>query len=511
MKFFIVFPEEIFEEVHKFLLRDPSTEQFGYLFAGANTTDQFVKLLVHTYMPACEKEDLEYQSTGGVCPSPKFQMRAYSICKTQGHHLIDAHSHPFDYSDSVRFSSIDDRHEFGSGRQGVFGFTSRWNPGMYHASIVFGQNSLDARIYRSDEGRAIPIDEIQIVTSKLIIPTSARLQRSRLFHQKTETEITLPSEESTVEKKTFDGGSFGNEDNLSLRYSRQILAFGKEEQETLAKTTVAVVGAGGLGSIVVETLARLGTKEIICVDDDTIEPSNISRILSSTQEDAYQRRKKVDALGRYVKEINSDVKYIGIADSVLNPNVLATLKYADYIISGTDTYSSRLILNRISVQYLIPYINLGFGMETDAEHKKLLSAGGKVIVFIPYNWCYQCLGEINQQELQIELMSQEDRKMQITRGYISGVDIPNPSVLFLNMTVASLGICEFLNLLVPFKNRDHYLFYDMLATKLWKMRAKKNPECPACSPDAGILGRGDLLILEDIRDKDSKSNLPDNL
>jgi len=150
-------------------------------------------------------------------------------------------------------------------------------------------------------------------------------------------------------------------------------------------------------------------------------------------------------------------------------------------------------------------------METDGKHEKIVSAGGKVITIIPGNWCFHCLNEIDQRELQLELMRKEDRERQVSRGYISGVDIPNPSVIFLNMTVASLGICEFLNLLVPFKERSNYIFYDMLSTKLWSIKVKQDPECPVCSPAAEILGRGDLLALEDIRDSEQIRNFPKNM
>lgn len=487
---------------------DPNNEQFGYLLAGVNETEGEVKLLVHTFLPAKEREDLEYQSTGGICPSPKFQMKAYSTCKKNGYHLIDVHSHPFDASGYVRFSGIDDKYEFGKGREGVFGFTAMWNPGMYHASIVFGQNSLDARIYSPDIGRPVPIDEIQVI--RKIIPTSALLRQTGRKAVSQEAAVdSSPGRDQGKKKEGVETSGDGFGDSLDLLYSRQILAFGKAGQASLWNTRVAVVGAGGLGSVVVETLARLGVKEIICVDPDIIESSNISRVLGSQFQDAERRVEKVKALERHVKAINPDISYTPVIDTVLNPQALEILKCADFIISGTDTYSSRLVLNQFSVQYLIPYIDLGFGMETDGEQGKLVSAGGKVITLIPGNFCLRCLGEINQRELQLELMRKEDRERQIRRGYISGMDIPNPSVVFLNMIVASLGICEFLNLLVPFKERSNYIFYDMLSTKLWNVKAKQDPECVVCSPEAEILGRGDLLALEDIRDSGQVRSFPE--
>lgn len=515
MKYIIVFPEKIFSECRRFLLRDLRNEQFGYLLAGINQDpNSYMKLLVHRFIPAQNPEDLEYQSVGGICPSAKFQMRVYSMCKKEGHHLIDVHSHPFDSSENVRFSGIDDRYEIGDGRSGVFGFTAMWNPGMCHASIVFGQKSLDARIYRSELGRAVPIDAIQVLFN--IIPTSARLLRDKKgkthLHEvgkDTVTRVTSPADRKGKKKDVGDG-FFSIHDFSKELYSRQILAFGKSGQEALASTTVAVIGAGGISSIVVEVLARIGVKEIICVDNDVIEASNLSRVVGSYWKDTKKRIAKVKILERHSKSINPNIIYTPIIDTVLSPKVLKLLKRADVIISGTDTYSSRIVLNQLAVQYLIPYIDLGFGMETDNEQKKLMSAGGKIITFIPGNWCFNCLGEINQRELQLELMSEEDRDRQVTRGYISGIDMPNPSVIFLNMIVASLGICEFLNLLVPFKKRSGYIFYDMLSTKLWNMEVKQKTECPICCPEAEILGRGDALILEDIRSSEVR-DIPGNI
>jgi len=484
------------------MLGDPQNEQFGYFLAGINKeNEKSLKLLVHTFVPAKNRSDLKYQSTGGVCPSPEFQMRIYSICKKEGYHLIDVHSHPFDSSTAVRFSGIDDRYEFGDGHEGVFGFTAMWNPDMYHASIVFGQNSLDARIYKSDIGRAVPIDAVKVLRD--IVPTSSRGNK---YHKKPPHDIkisesiTQPVEIPPKKKDSgigLGGNSFNEHNEL---YSRQILAFGKAGQESLSRTIVAVVGAGGLGSIVVEILARLGIGEIICVDDDVIEISNISRVLGSYYNDADTSNKKVTILEKHVNAINSNVRFTPVVDTILSPKALGTLKRADFIISGTDTFSSRVVLNQFAVQYLIPYIDLGFGLEPDDQGLRLVSAGGKVKTYVPGNWCFHCLGEINQRELQLELMRNEDKERQILRGYITGIDIPDPSVIFLDMMVASLGICELLNLLVPFKKRKVYIYYDMLSTKLWNIDVKQNHECLICSPEAEILGRGDYLSLEDIRD-----------
>ena len=87
----------------------------------------------------------------------------------------------------------------------------------------------------------------------------------------------------------------------------------------MANTVVAVVGAGGIGSIIVEIFARLGVKEIICVDDDVIEISNISRVLGTYIQDAESHIEKVKVLQRHVKAINPKIIYTPVVDTILDP------------------------------------------------------------------------------------------------------------------------------------------------------------------------------------------------
>ena len=65
--------------------------------------------------------------------------------------------------------------------------------------------------------------------------------------------------------------------SITTRYTRQIPLFGREGQEKLADATVFVAGAGGLGSPVATYLAVAGVGELIIVDDDLVQESNLNR------------------------------------------------------------------------------------------------------------------------------------------------------------------------------------------------------------------------------------------
>ena len=69
-------------------------------------------------------------------------------------------------------------------------------------------------------------------------------------------------------------------------YDRQIRMFGKVGQTLLAKCRVAIIGLGGVGSLVAENLSRLGVGEFCLIDDDHVEESNLSRTFGATISDA---------------------------------------------------------------------------------------------------------------------------------------------------------------------------------------------------------------------------------
>ena len=78
------------------------------------------------------------------------------------------------------------------------------------------------------------------------------------------------------------------------RYDRQVRLFGAEGQARLKAMSVAVVGVGGGGSLIVEQLAHLGVGEIIAVDFDRVAEHNLSRIVGARAKDGRRGTKKVE-------------------------------------------------------------------------------------------------------------------------------------------------------------------------------------------------------------------------
>jgi molybdopterin-synthase adenylyltransferase len=142
------------------------------------------------------------------------------------------------------------------------------------------------------------------------------------------------------------------------RYSRQILFadIGAEGQRRLRAARVLVVGCGALGSAQVETLARAGVGQLLLVDRDFVEESNLQRQTMFTERDARERVPKAVAAARRVREINSDVRCTPEVADVNNSNVERLIRGADVVLDGTDNFATRYLLNDACVKQKVNWI-----------------------------------------------------------------------------------------------------------------------------------------------------------
>ncbi len=114
------------------------------------------------------------------------------------------------------------------------------------------------------------------------------------------------------------------------------------QQRQLFRSTVVVIGAGGLGGYILEQLARLGVGRIVAVDDDVFEENNLNRqILSSP---ANLGRAKVEVAAERIADINPAVTVRPIRALFAEENAEALLAGADCVIDAVDNVAARLLL-----------------------------------------------------------------------------------------------------------------------------------------------------------------------
>jgi adenylyltransferase/sulfurtransferase len=143
------------------------------------------------------------------------------------------------------------------------------------------------------------------------------------------------------------------------RYSRMLALrdFSEDDLETVMNTTVALIGAGGLGSPSLRLLTAIGFGRIRIVDRDIVELSNIQRQTVFNTSDI--GAPKAEAAAANLSLMNPDVSFDPICVSVSDENAIELLGGADIIVDGLDSFAARRALNRASIALGIPYVFAG--------------------------------------------------------------------------------------------------------------------------------------------------------
>jgi molybdopterin-synthase adenylyltransferase len=142
------------------------------------------------------------------------------------------------------------------------------------------------------------------------------------------------------------------------RYSRQVLfaGIGREGQERLLGSCVAVVGCGALGAFHAGALARAGVGRLRLIDRDFVEASNLQRQWLYEEADAREALPKAVAAARAVGRVNSGVEAEALVEDLTPENVEDLLEGADLILDGTDNFETRYLLNDWAVDRGVPWV-----------------------------------------------------------------------------------------------------------------------------------------------------------
>ena len=129
------------------------------------------------------------------------------------------------------------------------------------------------------------------------------------------------------------------------RYSRQIILkkVGAIGQKKLLKSSVLIVGAGGLGSPIAIYLSALGVGRIGIVDRDKVEISNLNRQIIFENDDI-KKKKSVTAINR-LKRINPDIKFESFNKNLNLGNINKIAKKFDIVVDGSDNFKTRFLIN----------------------------------------------------------------------------------------------------------------------------------------------------------------------
>lgn len=129
-------------------------------------------------------------------------------------------------------------------------------------------------------------------------------------------------------------------DELIRTARHAVLAgIGEEGQRRLAAARVAVVGAGGLGSPAILALASAGVGELVVIDDDVVELTNLQRQLIHRVADIGSP--KTVSAERAVAELSPHTRVIAVTERLGAANAAALLGGAHVVVDGSDSFDTR--------------------------------------------------------------------------------------------------------------------------------------------------------------------------
>lgn len=151
---------------------------------------------------------------------------------------------------------------------------------------------------------------------------------------------------------------------MQEQFSRMALLVGEEAVELLQTKTIAIFGLGGVGSYVMEGLARAGIGKFILVDHDTVDITNINRQLLATIDTL--GKYKVDLAKQRILSINPKASIETYPVFYNGQDTIALDNSIDYIIDAIDTVTAKLALIEMAKKIRVPILcSMGAGNKLD--------------------------------------------------------------------------------------------------------------------------------------------------
>lgn len=258
-------------------------------------------------------------------------------------------------------------------------------------------------------------------------------------------------------------------------HDRQARLFGDRGQETLARLRVAVVGLGGVGSLIVELLARLGVGHLVLIDADRVDVTNLPRLVAAEQDDV--GKLKTELAARNATRANPNITLTVIPDRVEHPTARRAIADCDWIFLAADTHAARHWVNATVHEHLIPATQAGVKIPID-PFGNVGQIHAVTRLLLPGHGCMWCNGLIDPTELAIDMHPDQEREQ---ARYID--EVPAPSVIALNNLAAAEAVNHFMLAATGLhtNNTD-------CATALHRPRSRdrdlleprQDNECPAC-------------------------------
>lgn len=245
-----------------------------------------------------------------------------------------------------------------------------------------------------------------------------------------------------------------NIDELRERYSRQTMLpqIGLEGQELLARGSVLLIGAGGLGSPAGLYLAAAGVGTIGVADGDVVSRSNLARQVAHFTGDL--GRPKTDSIAAKMRAINPNVDVRTHPVFLDQGSIHDVIAHYDFVIDCTDSLCSKYMINDACVAQGKPFAVGG-----------VYQFGAQLLTCVPGSACYRCV---------FPDASPTEADTSCAIAGVMGTVVGLLGCLQATEAVKFLaGVGELLT--------NRLLIADTLTMQFHTIATRRDPNCPACS------------------------------
>jgi len=286
---------------------------------------------------------------------------------------------------------------------------------------------------------------------------------------------------------------------------RQAAAFGAPFNRKLQSLRVAVVGVGGTGSSVATLLARAGVGELILIDGDVLEDTNLNRVRGYGTKDV--KRNKAEVLTEYLRSLElPGVEIFAIGEFVnQSPNAIDAISGADVIFGCTDDVAGRDLLNQATYYYALAFIDIGLTGKIDIAadgEPYLRDHRGRISRILPEDGkCLRCQRVVTQEKLNYERelkahpeLAELDKETLKQEYYLVGGGERAPGVGAFTSASADTAVATLMDLIRPFRKipsdllKDN-IWYDFVHMVIHSNAYPDDQDCFCCGPQGLKLTR----------------------
>ena len=175
-----------------------------------------------------------------------------------------------------------------------------------------------------------------------------------------------------------------------MHHNHDLSLLSERLYEILPEVTVAVLGLGGVGSALCQSLTHIGIRNFVLVDDDLVEQSNLNKLIGSTPSDIGTKKSRI--IKRLLSRISANTAKVKIVDKKLTRSnrmeVGSALSGASFVFSCVDNHLGREEINNFCVKNKKPFIDFGVGMAKSKDD--ISSLVGQIIFVNVGDPCLEC-------------------------------------------------------------------------------------------------------------------------